>query len=221
MAQKYQNYFVTQHQIMVDAFLLMTCKKNGEELNTQTLSSGKIELVGQFLQENHAVEFFPQDWKKIYLKSAMYNHFIFKSAEDWGLVGFIYVHQNFQTTPYNGDLEDFFVEDYHYWICLQSPIKRNYVHKACLSQLSIAKIKGTNEMVVGSIYERPKRSRQAPQTYEIIDPIFSHSGNFVSDKLDLSSVQLEWATPVLTALVNSQASGLGIVEEEDIIREFD
>ena len=221
MAQKYQTYFIKHHNIMVDSFLLLTARQDDSDLCSPTLQPGKIEIVGQYLQDQYTVELFPSDQKKIYLQSSMYNHFTFKSAQHWGLVGFIYVNKNNDSKAFTGDLETFFVEDYHYWVCLKSPLMRNYVHKSCLGNFTICKVKDTGDIVVGHLYERPKRTRQAPQTYEIIDPLFSVDGGFVNPKIDFSSVELEWATPILSALVNASASGLGIIEEEDDVRMFD
>lgn len=221
MAQKYQTYFIKDHNIMVDSFLLLTARLDDSDLCTPTLTPGKIEVVGQYLQDQYSVELFPSDQKKIYLQSSMYNHFTFRSAQHWGIVAFIYVNKNNDSKAFTGDLETFFVEDYHYWVCLKSPLLRKYVHKSCLGNFSVCKVKDTSEIVVGHLYERPKRTRQAPQTYEIIDPLFSVDGGFVDPKIDLSSVELEWATPILSALVNALGSGLGIYEEEDDVRMFD
>ena len=221
MAQKYQTYFVEHHNIMVDSFLLLTAKEKGSELNTNTLEAGKIEIIGQYIQKNHQVDLFPKDWKRIYLQSSMYNHFTFRSAEDWGVVAFIHVNRHNGSEPYNNDLETFFMEDYHYWVCLKSPMKRQYVHKSCLGNFSICKVEGTDEIIVGTVYERPKRTRQAPQKYEVVDPLFSVSGGFISEKNDYSSVSLEYATPILSSMMNVPGSGLGIVQEEDEIRRFD
>lgn len=221
MAQKYQNYFIIEHNIMVDAFLLLTSKQDQSDNHVNTLDSGKIEIIGQFLQENYSIELFPKDWKKIYLQSSMYNHYIFMSAEDWGLASFIYVNRHNDSAPYNNKLDQFFAEDYHYWIVLKSPLKRNYVHRSCLGNFSICKIEDTGELVVGIVYERPKRTRQAPQKYEVVNPLFSVNGGFLSEDKDFSSVSLEYATPILSSILNIPGSGVGIIEEPDNIRRFD
>lgn len=221
MAQRYSTYFTEQCNIMVDSFMLITSKQGNDDLNTNTLEAGKIEIIGQFIHENHKIELFPKDWKKIYLQSSMYNHYNFKSAEDWGIVSFIYVNKHNEASPYNDNLETFFCEDYHYWVCLKSPLKRNYVHKASLGNFSVCKIADTGEIVAGTIYERPKRTRQAPQKYEIVDPVFSPNHGFVSSDKDFSSVNIEYATPILSSLINIPGSGLGIIQEEDEIRRFD
>ena len=98
---------------------------------------------------------------------------------------------------------------------------RNYVHKSVFRNFSMAKIKDTKEIVCGQIYERPKRTRQAPDTYEIIDPLFTTQGKYLSEEKDYSSVELEWATPIMSSLMNVHAGGISIIEENNDIKVFD
>ena len=213
MAQMYSKYFIIQYEIMVDAFTLLTGKHNPKDtIYTDTLRSGKIPLIGQFIHSKARVEMFKHTIPPMYLSSTMYNHYIFKNAEDWGLNSIVYV-DGVQTKPLDC-LDTFYFEDYHYWVFLNSPIVQKIVHSGSLRNLCICKVKDSDLILAGTLYEKPRRHVQSPITYELVDPYWEMKESFLPPDVNVNGLELEWATPILSVVLNPQASGVKLEKVE-------
>lgn len=221
-AQMYSKYFIVHHDIMVDAFTLLTGKqKPDDELYSDTLAPGRIPIVGQFVHTETKVHLFDHTVPPMRLTSKMYNHYIFRNAEEWGLKSLIYVDGNL-TDPFT-KVEDFYYQDYQYWIILGSPIVQRHIHKGSHQNLCICKLKGEDTILAGTLYEKPRRNQQAPITYELIDPYWStdvaDKNNFIAftprDR-NLNGIELDWATPVISIVLNPNASGVFLEQNGDV-----
>ncbi len=209
VAQMYSKYFIYEYDLMIDAFTLLTGKNYPEDtLHYNTLEPGQITILGQFLNQDKCVKFFQHDQSRVYLTSTMYNHYIFKNAEDWGLNALIYVEGN-HTKPFT-NIDEFYYDDYQYWVFLKSPIVHNHVHAKALRNLSICKIKGEDIILAGSLYEKPKRNSQSPTVYELADPYFGLEESFLPTALNTDGIELDWATPVISIITNPSASGINL-----------
>tara|TARA_B100000214_G_C23918946_1_gene605087 strand:- start:32 stop:955 length:924 start_codon:yes stop_codon:yes gene_type:complete len=217
MAQMYSKYFIINHAIMVDAFSLLTGKHTPKDkLYYDTLVPGRMPVVGEYNHNETEVRMFDHTIKPMYLTSTMYNHYIFKNAEDWGLSCFIYV-DGIDTKPFE-DYDSFFVEDYDYWCVLNSPMVQNNVHKGALQNLCVCKLKDQDTVLTGMLYEKPRRNQQSPVTYELVHPYWYVTKDFLPEDRNLNGIELDWATPVLSVIMNPSASGI-MLKQSTIVAE--
>jgi len=211
MAEAYAKFF-KDRDIMVDPIFLITTKVEGSMLFDSAVDAGRIEVIGQFVQSNGSVEVFERTDAPLFLKSDVLNHYIINNADNYGLTSFIFVDGEI-TSPFRG-LEDFHMQDYHYWITLKSPMINKIVHKFSNQNLCVVKLKDKDIHLAGMVYQNPKRNSQAPTTYSISDPGWGMKNQFTPQDMDLSSVELEWSTPVVNAIMNPQANGIDMVQEK-------
>ena len=218
MAQMYSKYFIINHSIMVDAFSLLTGKQTPKDkLYYDTLVPGKMPVIGEYNHSQGQVKVFDHTVPPMSLTSTMYNHYIFKNAEDWGLNALIYA-DGVETKPFE-NYDTFYYDDYHYWIFLNSPIVQNIVHKGSLQNLCVCKLLGSDTILAGMLYEKPRRNQQSPITYELVDPYWGMKKSFLPERLNLNGIELDWATPVLSVITNPSASGVLLKQSTIVVEE--
>ena len=115
--------------------------------------------------------------------------------------------------------DTFYYDDYHYWIFLNSPIVQNIVHKGSLQNLCVCKLLGSDTILAGMLYEKPRRNQQSPITYELVDPYWGMKKSFLPERLNLNGIELDWATPVLSVITNPSASGVLLKQSTIVVEE--
>ena len=92
---------------------------------------------------------------------------------------------------------------------------KNIIHRDSLNSLSLCKIKGSDEIYAGILYEKPRRTRKSPRLFQLLDEDYLQEDyKFLPTDINVDGIELDWATPVITSIVNPTAQGMTVTFEK-------
>ena len=210
-AEQYADILNKHYSLPVEPMTLITSKASPDaKMFTDSVTKGKIPVIGQFHQKEGRVEFFEQGGTQIYLHSEMHMHYTNANNKYRHVNALVFI-DGLTVKPFQ-NFQDFQFQDYHYWLFPNSPIHNKVVHKDAPMNLSIVKTID-DKLYCGILYANPKKNLQSPNKYSIEDPEWGLKNQFTPKNKKLTGLQLKWATPVISVIMNPNANMIKLYEE--------
>jgi hypothetical protein len=212
MAEKYSDVLFDEYNITSDPLSLMTSKCKDSDLYENSLAPGQMEIIGHFDRPNREVKLFNTTERKMSLTCEYLTHWMTVATPEVRTSVIMFSGWDDRNTF---DEKDFYMQDFHYWLCIHRPIAKNIIHRNALNSLSICKLKGSDKIIIGQLFEKPRRTRKAPRLFQLLDEEFLREDyKFLPEDMNLDGVELDWATPVITSVLNPSAQGMRVVFED-------
>ena len=213
MAEKYSEMLYDEYNITSDPLALMTSKCKHADLYENSLAPGQMEIIGHFNRLEREINFFKTTDRKMFLTCEYLTHWMTVATPEVKTSAIMFSgwedENNYQ------DDSDFHMQDFHYWLVIHRPMVKNIIHRNALNTLSVCKLKNSDKILTGILYEKPRRTRKAPRLFQLLDEDFLRDDyKFLPVDQNLDGIELDWATPVITSIVNPSAQGMK-VEFED------
>ena len=213
MAEKYSDVLLDEYNINSDPLSLMTSKCKDSDLYENSLAPGQMEIIGHFDRPNREVKLFNTTDRKMSLTCEYLTHWMTVATPE--VKTSVIMFSGWDDQNNYQDESDFYMQDFHYWLVIHRPMVKNIIHRNALNSLSVCKLKDSDKILTGILYEKPRRTRKAPRLFQLLDEDYLRDEyKFLPEDLNLDGVELDWATPVITSIVNPSAQGM-IVKFED------
>jgi len=213
MAEKYSAMLFDEYNITSDPLGLMTSKCKHADLYENSLAPGQMEIIGSFNRPEREITLFNTTKRKMFLTCEYLTHWMTVASPEVKTSAIMFSgwdnQNNFQ------DESDFHMQDFHYWLVIHRPMVKNIIHRDSLNSLSLCKIKGSDEIYAGILYEKPRRTRKSPRLFQLLDEDYLHEDyKFLPTDINVDGIELDWATPVITSIVNPTAQGMTVTFEK-------
>lgn len=213
MAEKYAEVLIDEYNIATDPLGLMTSKCKDADLYENSLAPGQMEIIGHFNRPEREINLFKTTDRKMFLTCEYLTHWMTVARPEVKTSAIMFSGWDDQNN-YQDD-SDFHMQDFHYWLVIHRPMVKNIIHRNALNSLSVCKLKDSDKILTGILYEKPRRTRKAPRLFQLLDEDYLHDDyKFLPVDQNLDGIELDWATPVITSIVNPFAQGMKVAFED-------